>query len=334
MLTRQKRRVLFYISISAFAVLLVPVLLYSLGYGITDGFKISKTGGVFIQSSVSGAKISDGSKIKYTSLLGYSALIKNLLPGSYKVTVENDGYWTWEKTLQVSAETVTSRNALLIPKNPAGQNLGTSSPETNTKKPPFQGIKKYWQLSSGDFLILGDDKKFYINKDLPAGKAGPLGAGSFSEEVLALLTKSKNTAFIDGDQRIVFWENRNIDSVWVGKENRRPEWQTNNEIKIFTSPPGTSVRQVFEYPGWPDYLLISTQNGVFALEMDSSGGPASPSPPRFPLRLGEASGEAGASLGGQNIFPLYKGKMPEIISIESGKLIIKDDDNFVELEIP
>ena len=301
MLTRRKRRVLFYISISAFAVLLVPVLLYSLGYGITGGFKISKTGGIFIQSSVSGAKVSAGSKIKYTSLLGYSALIKNLLPGSYKVTVENDGYWTWEKTLQVSAETVTSRNALLIPKNPAGQNLGTSSPRTNMKKPPFPGIKKYWMLSSSDFLILGDDKKFYRNRD-------PLPVGFFSEEVLVLLRKSKNTAFIDGDQRIIFWENRNIDSLWIGKENRRPEWQTENEIKIFTSPPGTSVRQVFEYPGWPDYLLISTQNGVFALEMDS--------------------------VGRQNIFPLYKGKMPEIISIESGKLIIKDDGNFAEIEIP
>lgn len=306
MLTRQKRRIFFYLSIAAFLILLFPVLLYSLGYGITGDFTISKTGGIYIKSSVSGAAVMVNGKTKHTSLLGYSAIIKNLIPGNYNVLVEKDGYWKWEKVLRADAEAVTSRNALLISKNISGRiipppPLLTKEGIGEVKTPPYPSIKKYWKLSSGDFLILGEDKKFYKNRD-------PLENGALPEEAQSTLAKSENSIFIDRDQRIIFWEGRNIDSLWIGDIDAMPQWQGEKEIGVFTSPPGSKILAVLPYPGWPDYLITAFSNGVFALDMDSSDK--------------------------QNIFPIYKGKMPEIVSIESGKLILKDDGNFIEIELP
>lgn len=307
MLTKRKRKILFYLSILAFLLLLVPALLYSLGYAIDGNFSLSKTGGIFIQSSESGAVVNAGRKTKHTSLLGSSAIIKNLLPGNYKVSITKDGFWDWQKTLTVSSEAVSSRNVLLVPKNIPGKMIGTSTPKETRMSPPYPSVQKYWRLSSGDFLIFGEDKNFYLNKE----KIG----GEFPPEALEILKTAPNAIFTDGDKRIVFWDGRNIDSLWIGDADAMPQWQTEpalpagrKEISVFTSPPGSEIREIFEYPNWNDYLIVSFSNGVFALEIERDGG--------------------------QNIFPIYKGKLPEIVSVEPGKLIVKDDGNFIELEIP
>ena len=291
MLTEKKRRILFYISMAVFAALAIPLIFYSIGY---------RTGGVFINASESGAKVSIGKKVKYTSILSGNALIKNLAPKSYRVKVEKEGFWPWEKTFVVKSQTVSSGNALLVPQNIPGRMLGTTTPEIKIKKPEFPGIKKYWLLNPGDFLILGEDKNFYVNKEKASKE--------FPPEALEMLKAAPSAIFTDGDRRLVFWDGRNIDSLWIGSADGMPQWQKEKEISVFTSPPGSKIRGAFEYPGWPDYLIAAYSNGIFALEMDSTGK--------------------------QNIFPIYKGKMPEIITVESGKLILKDDGNFIEIELP
>lgn len=39
----------------------------------------------------------------------------NLTPGSYKVKIEKDGYFTWEKTIEIKKEAVSQANATLFP---------------------------------------------------------------------------------------------------------------------------------------------------------------------------------------------------------------------------
>ena len=78
MLTKTKRRVLFYLATLIFVLLSAPVILYSLGYGIGSDFKLHKTGGIFIKASGAGANVTVDKKNKSTSLLANSALIKNL----------------------------------------------------------------------------------------------------------------------------------------------------------------------------------------------------------------------------------------------------------------
>lgn len=303
MLTKRKRRALFYASIAVFAIVLFPIILYSLGYGITRDLKIRKTGGIYIKASESGADVFAEGKHKRTSLLGKNALIKNLLPGAYKVSVEKEGFWKWEKTLEVSSEMVEARNTLLIPKNIEGAVLGTSTPKIEKIISPFPSVKKFWLIpNTSDFLILGEDKKFYKNKE-------PMDVyKNFGREAAEILKSQKQSIFDETFSRLIYWDESIIDSYWFEDPEKMPQWQKDSHQRVGPLRPAGAIRQVFSYPDWPDWLLVEMGNGVFALEMDISGG--------------------------QNIFPIYKGKKPEIIFFEPDAITLKDDGNFLKITLP
>ena len=170
MLTKKKRRIIFWFSILAFCVILIPVLLYSLGYRLDANWKIQKTGGIFIEASQTGAFIYiDGKENKKTSILSGNALIKNLTPSRHLVVIKKDGFWDWKKTLEIFPETVSSKTALLIPKDLSAEIVSHS---TSTDASPylkknaifkenkliFSSVKKFWILpGTADLLILGED---------------------------------------------------------------------------------------------------------------------------------------------------------------------------------
>ena len=56
-LTRRKRKFLLILALVFFSLITVGVLFYSLGYRIGPGWDVQKTGGIFVQTSVSGAPI-------------------------------------------------------------------------------------------------------------------------------------------------------------------------------------------------------------------------------------------------------------------------------------
>lgn len=313
MLTKTKRRILFYISMLIFAAAVVPILLYSLGYRISSDFKVVKTGGIFIRASETGADVFVGSKHKRTSLLGKSGLIKNLAPGTYKVAVRKEGFWDWEKSLDVVSEMVASREALLVPKNPDGKILGTTTPQIKKTKPPYASVKKFWAIpKTEDFIILGEDGKFYKNKD-------PFDIYKLWGTTTAEVLKSKKESVFDETfSRIIYWDKSSINSYWFEDLEKMPQWEkkTRKQEVVDNSEPRATklfstnkdIRAVAPYPGWPDWLIVAMSNGVWAMEMDSSGG--------------------------QNIFPIYQGKQPKIISIESEKIIIFDDNRYLEIVLP
>ncbi len=327
MLTRKKRKILFWLSIIAFFILIGPVLIYSSGFRLGPDWNLVKTGGVFIRASKSRALVNVEGAKKHTSMLTRSALIKNVSPGVHRVTVSLDGYYDWKKTLEVSPEMVTSREALLVPMEPNGEMLGTTSPkilespflkkgviysyiDAEKTKSLYSGVKKFWYFE-GDFLILGEDGNFYKRGEpftIPE---------SWGEKAKNILT-GKKTSFIRKDSnRIIYWDDSGIDSYWISDIDRMPQWENPKALQegvdryrhIYSTDSG--VRGVAEYPEHQDYLLAEISNGIYILEMDASGG--------------------------QNIFPLYFGKEPTIIHVPNSfgkELIIKDDVNYIGLELP
>ncbi|KKT57426.1 MAG: hypothetical protein UW81_C0024G0005 [Candidatus Giovannonibacteria bacterium GW2011_GWC2_44_9] len=300
MLTKTKRRVLFYLATLIFVLLSAPVILYSLGYGIGSDFKLHKTGGIFIKASGAGANVTVDKKNKSTSLLANSALIKNLLPGEHQVAVEKDGFWKWSKTFAVLPEIVAERFVLLVPKNTEIKILGTTTPTLETKKPKFPGVKKFWAIPKTDnFLILGDDGSFYRDKDL-FDIIGQWGTTTFN-----ILKSNKNSFFDETFSRVIYWGEENIDSYWISDLDKMPEWEKERGLHILSASPINDVRF---YPGWPDYLMVTSGDSIYVVEMEQAGG--------------------------QNIFPIHKGKQPKIIQIDAGKLILLDETNYIEVTLP
>lgn len=319
MFTKRKRRLLFYAAILAFFILLLPVLLYSLGYGIGPDFSLQKTGGIFIKASENGAALAANGKIKTTAFLTKTVIIKYLLPKTYRISVTKDGFWDWSKTLPVYPETVTSKNVLMIPKNINTDMLGTTTPKSVADLPElkkraiyqnnklmFSGVKKFWELPGGDFLILGDDDNFYKNAD-KYDASETLGMTAFN-----ILRGQKNSFFDESLSSIIYWDAHNIDIYWFDDTEKMPQWAKepqramNRWWHIFSAD--SPLGDVRMYPGWGDYLIVASEEGVYVMEIDS--------------------------LGEQNIFPLYRGTAPKIALVAPGTLIILDNKKYIKVPLP
>ncbi|MEK7503142.1 MAG: hypothetical protein AAB556_01710 [Patescibacteria group bacterium] len=314
MLTKRKRRILFWLSGLIFVILLAPVFLYTFGYGVGPGLKIQRTGGIAVTASASNALVSASPfRKKKTSLISKNAVIKNLIPGEYEVEVNKDGFWEWEKNLSVFSEKVTEREVLLIPRQVAGEILGTTSPVSNKpyfkknslyardengkEKILFSSVKKFWELpKSGEYLILGEDKNFYRNKKLET---------TLATSTLKILKEGRNILFSEDENEIISWDSSKIELFWIGPEDKMPFWMDKTRYKSFVS--GEEIREVKNYSGQPDYMVINMENGIWALEKEAPE---------------------------NNIAPLYKGKNPKIISMESKSLILLDDGNYIKIELP
>lgn len=333
MLNKKKRRILLWSSIIVFLFLIIPVLGYSLGYSLGPGWVISKSGGLYIEASLPGATVYiDGAEVKQTSFISYSALIKYLSPGIHELRVTKDGYWEWNKTISILPELVIEKKVLLLPRDPVGKILSkeesviipsekyflkknilyaVSSSLNLEPQVLFSGVKKYWELGDSSFLILGEDNNFYKNKNLYDLQS------EYGLTAKKIFTGVKNSFFSSNLNRVIYWDKASIDSYWVASTEKMPKWEKDLKSRNSLDPRLThlfssieELRDVRAYPSNSDYLIITFGNSIYALEMDFTGG--------------------------QNLFPIYKGKEPNVISVDENKesLYLLDDERNLEIKLP
>ena len=85
------------------------IIMYSQGYRFDiKKFQFVETGGIYIKAlpEETNLYINDD-YINKTSFFTRDILVQNLIPDSYKIRVEKEGYYSWEKNLDISKRTVT-----------------------------------------------------------------------------------------------------------------------------------------------------------------------------------------------------------------------------------
>ena len=95
-------------------------IFYSQGYRFDfETKKIVKSGAFYFRTQPESCEIYlDGKLKKKTDFLFGNAFVKNLLPKKYNIRIEKEGYFPWEKTLEVKEEFVTeAKNIILFSKN-------------------------------------------------------------------------------------------------------------------------------------------------------------------------------------------------------------------------
>lgn len=154
----KQRRILYLFFILIFLTITPLLILYAAGYKLGGGFRLQKTGILILNSKPKGAKIYLNDEIQkntlkkiyspQNSLITTPAKIKNLLPGEYKVRVEKEGYWPWEKTLYIhSGQSTFAENINLFKNNlPILLNEG-----------PVNSIKK---SPNDEYLFIGGQNLF------------------------------------------------------------------------------------------------------------------------------------------------------------------------------
>ncbi|MBI4122747.1 MAG: PEGA domain-containing protein [Parcubacteria group bacterium] len=143
-MTKRTRTLLFFSLVLLFSVVAPALILYSLGYRVDwqEG-SIAQTGGLYIKTDPANAVISiNGKQEKKTDFLFGELFVDNLLPGTYAVKIEKEGYKPWQKNLVVQAKQVTeAKNIMLFPAQTALKTL-------------FDSVEEVWPSPDLNLLLL------------------------------------------------------------------------------------------------------------------------------------------------------------------------------------
>jgi len=143
-MTRRTRKILFFGFLLIFLLGAPLIILYEQGYRFDlEKKSLTQTGGLFLKVIPKQTEIYiNGKLVKKTDFFFGSALIENLLPKKYIIRVEKEGYFPWEKSLEIREREVTeAKNVVLFPVKLNFEILS-------------RDIKNFWLSPDGEKLIL------------------------------------------------------------------------------------------------------------------------------------------------------------------------------------
>lgn len=118
-MNKKTRTILFYLLLVIFLIVTPQVILYSQGYRFDwENKTYVETGGLYIKTYPSETNVLLNSEFE-TKTAGFSrdSFIQNLMPGKYTITLEKEGYSSWQKTLDIEKRKVTEiKDVVLFPK--------------------------------------------------------------------------------------------------------------------------------------------------------------------------------------------------------------------------
>lgn len=331
------RRKLLWFSVILFLVITPPIIFYTTGWRFTEDFKIKKVGGLFVSVPESGAEIYLDNKLKKTSnLLQKSLFIQNLTPRDYSVLVAKEGFWSWAKTLNVKESSVAEASALLVPQSPEGEVLIKGSfqeiyaspfdyvlmmKEGKTKKAVF------YLPDEDEFLLNINSQTTFLLSDLNNLEGFEWKEGGiillFPQHGISIIfdfdAKSLSASKIEKPESAeqiplnqIIFDSRKDMRVWWDNSTKElwAEWLSNalppyyfHENKTIIFKGRSEIRSVNFFPGRRDILVVSSENTVFAIEIDG----------RKP----------------RNFQPIYKGKAPRAATFFGDNSVYILDSNVV-----
>lgn len=246
------RKIFFYLFAAIFVIFAPIIVFYALGYFIQPGQTehIVKTGLIYISSVPSDATVYLESK-KFQKKT--PAMIRNLLPGTYRLKINKKNYKPWTQLISVEAGKATVLNkVILFPKN--------WQPETNST----YDFTKLIPLPESNRILLSKGEKLsdYFVYEMSSEKTKPIIKPDFiyadskvvhyecmprSEYVLFEVTSSDGPKFL-----------------WINIEKNK------EEIKDVSSFFSTASEHVFWDAEEPKYLFSIENHVMKRLNLNTS----------------------------------------------------------------
>lgn len=325
------------------------ILLYTGGYRLSDGWNITKTGGIYIYSPASGSEIFLNNDFqKQTNILQSGVFIQNLKPTKYSALVAKEGYWPWQKQLTVEQQLVTEVRAFLIPQSPQGKTLlrgpldSIYAPINNVLI--FEEIKNrtrkivFYLPHSGEFLtnfssdtaqILSSTQKIssvYSTDNVVYVRRG-------QKTIKAEVDSSANTVKASYD---AIPENLMADEKALNMPAQFIKYDPRHNLKLWKTDTNEILAEWINTSSPLPYymqsgkeIILQAQNKIKNLDF-------------FPSRRDVIIFAAGNGIfaieldgrGGRNMQPIYKGKDPNFTIFPSQKIIyILDDGALSQIEL-
>jgi len=239
------RKIVFIAFFVIFIIGAVLVGFYSNGWRFDlKSFSFEKTGAIFVETIPRDVNIKvDGKTFKDKSgPLSSGTLISNLLPETYKIEINKNGFFSWYKNLSVKPTQVSEAiNVILIP--------------NNITKDIFFNSQKISDFIIGpkEKLIFKSNSKLYFNepKDIPTKLKGDVLVEISNDEAKAIVKNSTANTFYLYDLKSPI-SSTTINTI-VAK------FDAKMKIKNINFHPFDSKRIIFE-----------SDEGLYSLDTDSS----------------------------------------------------------------
>lgn len=258
-LSKRKRNTYLALCIVAFFIIAPLVASYATGYRFGKRFEVAKTGGIYIVIEGKGFSISlDEKQQEVSSIFRRNFFIQNLEPKRYFLTVAKEGYHSWSKTIDVQSEKVADVYPFNLPHDVALVEI----PRT------IQTLSEVDASTSKNISL--PNEEYVTVKSLFA---------TTSERYITYKSKSSSTDEVPKHiifyKKIALWSKGDeIFVKWLGDTEAAPLYfcintTCNDTLQIFK---GLKVNNIDLLSDKQEFVIFSTDNGIYVTEIDSRGG--------------------------------------------------------------
>lgn len=269
-MTKRIRFITLAFCVVLFFIVAPYIIIYSLGYRIDfEQKKIIATGGIYVKALPTGADIIIDSKItNKTSLLSPTVFAQNLLPKQHSVLIKKDGYFSYQKTLDIKEKEVARLERVILFKEKIEFETLTDqtiSPFAKEEQFSIKNDNLYQNNNGQPVLITKNVVAFdtYQNNLYWVGKDNLLYLSDFSGEEKTEVFKSfyspvKNIEISPDGQKILYYNDSEILYSFLGSDD--PE-------KIFLNRFSEKIGSC----SWlnDDYLIFSLGEKIIISEIDN-----------------------------------------------------------------
>jgi hypothetical protein len=253
------------------------IWLYAAGFKMGNGLKFERTGILILDSEPKGAQIFLNNKLQVNILRKYFTRdpgilatpikIKNLRPREYDVRLEKEGYWSWEKKLEIKGGESTFAEDVVLFKNDLPQLIQSGKFKRLILSPNERNL-----------VALGENEIIITNIETNKNELFPIASSSLEEikgrrplwnvsgdglllgNILVLLDKHRVR-----DLTAVLGPNaKNI--AWHQNENNKIVYRVTNTVFVYNL---TNQTNSILLSGVSDNGFRLKQNNLFVLTKES-----------------------------------------------------------------
>lgn len=164
---------MFTLAVVIFIIVGPSIILVASGYSFSDvvsftAIKLKKTGGIYITDIGSDGKVLlDKKQIGEGSFFNRSFLVQGLSPKLHLVTVERDGFRTWEKSVSVYPNKVTEIHAVLIAEKIRFEKISDKNIIASLKKEQSKKEELFVSTTTGQTIFQASGMTVsFINREI------------------------------------------------------------------------------------------------------------------------------------------------------------------------
>lgn len=266
--SKRSRLVYFVVFVTVFVIGIPILIFYSVGYSLDEAFGISIRGGIYVFVPEPDTSVFIGNELKkVTGFFQREVLVKNLRPDQYLVLVANDKFWPWAKFVDVRRGEVEPLFPFLVPKVVVATEVADQDLDHRMVTGLFE-----------------NDQTIATSTSVAITK------------IPESLVRRRVKVWLDGTR---------IFAEWQGSGDSAPRYFCDEERKclepILVFDSSTPISDFDFYPSRNDAVIMSLNNGIYAVELDRR---------QY-----------------QNFYPIYRGLSPEF-RIDGSRIYIKEGEVF------